>query len=466
MTGLDILSLSCDTLVLCSFEPPPPDISGGRLPAVRRPPSGSEAVARNEVGVREISARAEEHEHLPHIVKFSGGRSSAALAFLLAESGLLRPERGDAILFANTSAEHPATYEFARECKRSLEHDFGIPFFWFEFCTVEDASRGVYVRRPSYRLVLPEAVEDDPRGFRSRGEVFEEMLSYQGMLPNPHSRSCTAKLKLYPSHQLLAEWLGVTDGPAHAGHWGRRRFVTPDTALVQYRRNRGAASDDVYRERVRCMTNRPHARSAQRWGEYTEAPVLAFGERIRAADRPAGPAPMWGPAAAGHVTLLGLRADEQKRIDKIESRSVFAEGASTSCSIHTQPPGEHPIFPLAEWGIDATDVRRFWLGRDFDLRIPEHAGNCVFCFMKGTRSLAAAAARPDPDREAGAPSDIAWWSRMEERYRRQVAARDGDGTSSFGFFGLSGPTFAEIAAGAAPDLGRYAVGTPACDCTD
>ena len=225
-----------------SPPPPPPKISGGRLPTLTgRPQSGSAAAAHREVGVREITARAEEHEHLPHIVKFSGGRSSAALAFLLAESGLLRPERGDAILFANTSAEHPATYDFARQCKRRLERDFGIPFFWFEFCTVEDASRGVYVRRPSYRLVLPEPVEDDPRGFRSRGEVFEEMLSYQGMLPNPHSRSCTAKLKLYPSHQLLAEWLGVTNGPAHMRQaLGTRRQSRPGAWTFRWRFRRPA----------------------------------------------------------------------------------------------------------------------------------------------------------------------------------------------------------------------------------
>ena len=377
----------------------------------------------------------------------------------MAEAALLKPDRGDAILFANTSAEHPATYAFARECKQRLERDFGIPFFWFEFCTVEDASRGVYVRRPSYRLVQPQPVEEDPGGYRSRGEVFEEMLSFQGMLPSPHRRSCTAKLKLYPSHELLAEWLGGTSGPAHAGHFGNRRYVTPDTALRQYQRNGGAASDDAYLARVRYMTERPHARPPQLWRDYTDAPIPCQ-------DEMAGPAPMWGPAATGHVTLLGLRADEDKRIGKIVSRSIFAEGASTTCSIHTQPPGEHPCFPLADWGMDTARVRDFWCAQDFDLRIPEHAGNCVFCFMKGTRFLARAAAAPDPERRAGTPSDIDWWIAMEERYRRQVAARDGSGMSRFGFFGVSGPSFVQVARGAAPDLGRYVAAAPACDCTD
>ena len=406
-----------------------------------------------------IRSRAPEHELLPHVVKFSGGRSSAALAFLLAEEGFLDPGRGDVVLFANTSAEHPATYDFARECKRRIEADFGIPFFWFEFCTVEDASRGAYARRPSYRLVRAEPVEDDPCGFRPAGEVFEEMLSYQGMLPNPHSRSCTAKLKLYPSHELLADWLGATDGPEHAGHYGDRRYVTPDSALVQYRRNRGEASAAAYRERVEFMTRRPVARPAQLWREYTDA-------EIPSRTGPSGPAPMWGVGATEHVTVLGLRADETKRIAKINSRSFFAEGASKSCSVHTQPPGEHPCFPLADWGFDAAAVDKFWRKRDFDLGGPGYAGNCVFCFMKGTRFLAKAAHAADPGRRTGAPSDIGWWIEMEERYQRKVAARNGGGTTRFGFLGVSGPSFSDIVQGAAPDLGRYAVCAPACDCTD
>ena len=161
------------------------------------------------------------HESAPHVVSFSGGRSSAALAFMAASDGVLRPERGDVALFANTSAEHPGTYEFAARCKEELESEFGLPCFWFEFCTVEDAWRGEYRRKGSYRLVKAVPVEQDADGYRSSGEVFEEMVSLQRMLPNPHSRSCTARLKLYPSHELLGEWLGRTEGPAHAGHHWR-----------------------------------------------------------------------------------------------------------------------------------------------------------------------------------------------------------------------------------------------------
>lgn len=172
----------------------------------------------NSAKLGKIPYRNPAHADLPHLVSFSGGRSSAAVAFMAAEEGLLRPERGDAILFANTSAEHPGTYEFAALCKARLENDFGLPFFWYEFCTVEDAWRGEYRRKMSYRLVKPVPVEQHVDGFRSSGELFEEMVSLQRMLPNMHRRTCTAKLKLYPSHALLSEWLGRTAGPAHSGH--------------------------------------------------------------------------------------------------------------------------------------------------------------------------------------------------------------------------------------------------------
>ena len=410
--------------------------------------------------MRRITYRSSEHEGLPHVVRFSGGRSSAAMVFSLAEAGLLSVERGDVVLFANTSAEHPGTYAFARECTLRLERDFGLPVLWYEFCTVEDVSRGMYGRRPSYRLVRPQPIEDDPEhGYRSRGEAFEEMLSYQGMLPNPLSRSCTAKLKLYPAHELLAEWFGTGDGPRHAGHRADRSFVGPGEALELHRKSGGFQDEESYLRRVACMTSLPPARPAQRWGDYTKVdpPQRSSGR--------AGRAPLWGPDATGYVALLGLRADEPTRIDRIAMRSFFAEGATgRTCSIRNQPPGEHPYFPLDEWGWDKSAVTAFWQARDFDLDIPLDAGNCVFCFMKGTSALSRLATQPDPDRVGGAPSSVQWWVDVEQRYRRESS--QGSGDDAFGFLGLRGPALSRIADGDVACQPHSVTGVPSCDCTD
>ena len=95
--------------------------------------------------------KAKRHPSLPHVVKFSGGRSSGMLLFTLLENGLLNRERGDVIVFNNTSAEHPDTYQFVRDCMCAAQR-YGIPFFQVEFQTYEDVRRGEWTRLPSYRL--------------------------------------------------------------------------------------------------------------------------------------------------------------------------------------------------------------------------------------------------------------------------------------------------------------------------
>ena len=255
----------------------------------------------------------------------------------MAAAGTLSAERGDVVLFANTSAEHPRTYEFAARCCEEIERDYGLPCFWYEFCTVEDAFRGVYRRRLSYRLVARRPIEEDPNGYRSRGETFEELLSFQGMLPNPHSRSCTAKLKLYPAHMLLEEWLGGTPGPRHDGHYSSQSYVDRDASERRYRANRGTDESDSFRKRVAFVLRQPPSRRRQRWSDFTGADATSgrIGE--------GGPVTLWGRRPTEFVTLLGLRADEQQRVWRILDRTLFAEGAgSPKCAIRTQPPGEHP----------------------------------------------------------------------------------------------------------------------------
>lgn len=274
--------------------------------------------------MRRIAWRAREHEALPRVVRFSGGRSSAAMAFLLAESGLLRAERGDVVLFANTTAEHPGTYAFARECKRRLERDFGLPVLWYEFCTVEDARRGKYVRKAAYRLVSRNPVESDPNGYHSRGEVFEEMLSWQQMLPNRMKRSCTYKLKLAPAHLLLEEWFAGSYGPRHRGHHQPDPYLSAAEAFAEYESNGGTQPRADYMRKARYVHARPPLRGEQKWADFTAAPII---------NPPQAGNGLWGHPPWQHVTLLGLRADEPARVNRVLDRTFISEGAADRKSV-------------------------------------------------------------------------------------------------------------------------------------
>ena len=174
----------------------------GEHRVVLQPVPAQQSVARKCSMIRRFRYRAEDHKRLPHVVKFSGGRSSAMLLFLLLENGLLRPDRGDVVIFNNTSCEHPETYRFAAKCKEIVETHYTIPFFWIEFQTYEDVGNpgggGAYwTRLSSYRLVNSKPwSHNNPNGYRWRGEVFEELLSHSGFVPNQFRRICTKSLKL------------------------------------------------------------------------------------------------------------------------------------------------------------------------------------------------------------------------------------------------------------------------------
>ncbi len=72
---------------------------------------------------------------------------------------------------------------------------------------------------------------------------------------------------------------------------------------------------------------------------------------------------------AGTTTAIGIRADELRRVSK------RAEAAKI-------------IYPLVDMiPTDKQDVLAFFEGFDWDLRIPEHQGNCVGCFKKSDRKL-------------------------------------------------------------------------------
>ena len=173
------------------------------------------------------------HEDLPHVVKFSGGRSSGMLLFLLLENGILQADRGDVVIFNNTSAEHPETYRFTALCKRIVEEYYGIPFFWLEFQTYEDARAGAWTRLPSYKLVTSvQHSEQKPNGYSCKGELFEELLSWSGFVPNQFSRTCTKRLKLESTKLFLRDWLACKEGITRQGHHSDNSRLDDKTVII------------------------------------------------------------------------------------------------------------------------------------------------------------------------------------------------------------------------------------------
>lgn len=70
-----------------------------------------------------------------------------------------------------------------------------------------------------------------------------------------------------------------------------------------------------------------------------------------------------------HSTAVGIRSDEADRVSMtaIKKWRVF--------------------YPCVDAGVTKEDVRRWWAEQDFNLNIPEHLGNCTWCWKKSNRKL-------------------------------------------------------------------------------
>lgn len=414
---------------------------------------------------------AKDHEDMPHVVRFSGGRSSGMLLFALLENGILQAERGDVVVFNNTSAEHPETYRFAGKCKRIVEEEHGIPFFWVEFQTYEDARHGEWTRLPTYRLVTSEPRSDDrPDGHSWRGEAFEEMLSWAGYVPNQFSRTCTRSLKLEVTRQFLRDWLACKEGVPRQGHHGAGSRMDDDTIIWRHNRNGGGVPSEILLKKKEYVRGRPVFRPAQRFGDFSAA-FRAFDNPTLAGKRH-GDTVQLGEDDAQYVSFIGLRHDERHRVDRVRKRNRGAEEENGH-------DGEHVYMPLDEHKVTRETVDGFWRSKGWGLDLPFDANlsNCVYCFLKGVGNLqgvrAHMAAAETDEALRGTPSDIGWWHRVEELYGRDLVAEKRNPEESLmcktiGFFGMSGLSYERLASrdpgeGPPPELADAPM---PCDCTD
>lgn len=94
--------------------------------------------------------------------------------------------------------------------------------------------------------------------------------------------------------------------------------------------------------------------------------------------------------------MLGIRADEQRRLAKIGNQDYGKH--------------EEKIAPLGAAGIRKEDVGAFWKSQPFDLRLPNNNGvtmhgNCDLCFLKGGAQVLSLIAEK--------PERAIWWAKME-----------------------------------------------------
>ena len=401
----------------------------------------------------------EEQITWPHVVKFSGGRSSALMLLGLLYGRQLRRSRGDVVVFNNTSAEHPATYEFTRICKEITEQRFNIPFLWTEFQTFEDARRGQWSRIAGYRLVQSRPFSKNRQdGFRNRGEVFEELISWKQALPNRFTRTCTEYLKLHTTVRFLEEWFGRSEQPKcqasthRLGHWygdSRMDFSSyGDRSTI-----------------VKYHLNQPVFRAPQVFQDYSEARLSKVRNKNIVGRTFDSRAQLRGDDAVEFVSLVGLRSDEPRRVARLLQRNNALQ------YLDRLADGEYIYAPLYDHGISKHDVFNFWSSQRWDLELPwnSNLSNCVFCFMKGESALReiSRTTRKGERSASGRPHDISWWADIERRYARVVpSTKDPSSFTRFGFFGANRLEYEKIIDDQDSSLPRVLDSVLPCDCTD
>ena len=410
------------------------------------------------------------HKDLPHIVKFSGGRTSGMLLFVLLEAGLLKAERGDVVVFNNTSAEHPETYEFVRQCQSLVEQKYKIPFFWIEYQTYEDARNAEYTRLSSFRLVNNAPVSSkNPDGYHWRGEVFEEMLSLHGYVPTLFQRTCTKNLKLECTRSFLGEWLASKDATERLGHFWGVSQIEDDALYQRHLKNQGSTPRDIFLAKKKYIRTCSTFRPSQKWADFSAVAQPFSNAALNG--KTLGRNAYFGEGGIEYLAFIGLRYDEMRRVINVQRRN--AGGPKV-----TGYEGEHVYMPFNGMKVTKEDVNAFWKKQTWGLGLDvnDNLSNCTYCFLKGLHGLQKVhdTLMSNLDkRYKDTPCDVNWWVQMEEKYGRDMKAERREVRTEIpndfiGFFGVkSGFSYKRLATSEKPcELNEFATSVLPCDCTD
>lgn len=270
-----------------------------------------------------------------HVINFSGGRTSARL---ICEIERLR-KSGEwtepvEYLFADTTAEHPKTYEFIKE----LVKQTGINLT----CVRAKISKELGVGT-SYEVIPLDNIGHSL-------SVWKDMLEAYSSPFNPGGGFCTDMLKSIPSDKYCAEkygkdgfykWIGYRADEAKRA-WGHEIY----SGLLKV----GLDQQDALNLMTSCLNS-------------SDVKQIA--------------------SDAVCDTVDAFNPEKSSKLaEKIVSKVSKIKKA-----------GFRFMFELLD--DEKEDVKAFWREMPFDLEIEEHLGNCVFCIKKGDNRIELAA-RDEP----------------------------------------------------------------------
>ena len=407
---------------------------------------------------------------LPHVVRFSGGRSSGMMTLKLLADGALDPARGDVVLFNNTGAEAAATYAFVRRIRERVEHA-GLPFLTAEFATAEVLHHGRWTRTPTYRLVNERPrTEANPDGYDWQGTTYEELISWSGFTPSYFNRTCTGQLKIETTTRVLDDWLSDTEGPSSIGHTDANSRIDPDNAWHTHVRAGGKRTRESFIQTKCFVWNRPAHREAQRFADFSAPAEHYLSGKGRRYKRCGTARAQMGDTAPRLHLRHGIA---QRRVaSHHHNRNTMPEhkGAIRRKTLHAAGQGAAQTErTLTRSGRSTPTIWK--RPRTFAI------SNCLYCFLKGTRALQDVREYPEQqmaqhpklaEQWAGTPCDWRWWAALEARYARtldndgetpRTLPREAEATGS--------PNYTSVLDGGRPvDMIPGVLGAVPCDCTD
>lgn len=130
----------------------------------------------------------------PLVVSFSGGRSSAYMAYLLLADAKIKEQYSYIFIFANTGKEREETLAFVNAC----DVMWNLKLIWVEAVVHTEHGKGTTHKIVSYLTAS------------RNGEPFEEVFKAYGISnkPSPH---CTRELKQRPITSYLRQTLSKED---------------------------------------------------------------------------------------------------------------------------------------------------------------------------------------------------------------------------------------------------------------